>query len=116
MSRYITKNFKQTIVYWGNPQPDGFGGFSFDDPVEIKGRWEDRQELFIDAQGNEIRSQAVVYLAQDVDLGGYLYLGDLDDFSSSAPEPTDSTKAKEIRALRKIPNLKCTAFLRKVWL
>ena len=113
MSRYLTKNFKQTIVYWGNPQPDGFGGFSFDDPVEISGRWEDKIILFINANGEEVRSEAIVYIDRDVDLGGYLYLGSLNDLDSD-PTPSDTLNAKEIRAFYKIPNIKGTAYFRKV--
>jgi len=63
-------------VYWGNPQPSGVG-YAYDEAVEIVGRWEERQEIFIDANGREQLSNAVVYLAQDVDVNGYLYLGAL---------------------------------------
>jgi len=116
MSRLLTKSLKQTCVYWSTPAADGYGGYSFSDAVELSCRWEDRMELFINPQGKEERSQAVVYLDQDVDLGGYLYLGELDDFSSSAPDPQEVSGVKEIKSLKKIPNLKATAYLRKVWL
>ena len=81
-------------------------------------RWENRQELFIDPSGNETLSKAVVYLDQEVDLGGYLYLGTLDDFSSSEPTPRDSDaiNAKEIRSVRKSFNIKGGSFLFKAWL
>ena len=116
MSRLLTKSLKQTCVYWGSPATIGYGGYSFSEPVELACRWEARQELFINAQGKEERSQAVVYLSQDVDLGGYLYLGEIDDFDSSAPDPQNVAGVKEIKSLKKIPNMKATAFLRKVWL
>ena len=116
MSRLLTKSLKQSCVYWSSPTADGYGGYTFNDAVELNVRWEDKQELFINAQGKEERSQAVVYLDQDVDMGGYLYLGDLDDLDSSDPDPQNIANAKEIRAFQKIPNIKGTAFLRKVWL
>ena len=116
MSRLLTKSLKQSAVYWSTPVASGYGGYSFSDPVELDVRWEERQELFINVQGKEERSQAVVYLDQDVDIGGYLYLGELDDFDSSDPDPQNVSDAKEIRAFQKIPNIKATSFLRKVWL
>lgn len=116
-STLLTHNLKQTTVYWGNPQNDGFGGRTFDDPVEVDVRWEERQELFIDTNGQEVRSQAVVYIAQDVDMGGYLYLGDLDDPSSAEEDdPLTVSGAYEIRGFQKIPDIKAGQFLRKIWL
>jgi len=111
---YITRNHKQKIVYWGNPQQDGWGGYSFDDPVEIMGRWEDKQKMFLSSDGKEIISMAEVYLGQDVDLMGYLYLGELSEISSSEEgDPTSVSQAFPIRAFSKIPNLKGTLFERK---
>lgn len=40
----------------------------------------------------------VVYLGQDVEIGGYLFLG-----TSSDPDPTDIDGAYLIREFRKIP-------------
>jgi hypothetical protein len=115
MTHFTTKNLKQTVVYWGNPVNDGLGAFTFDDPVEISARWEDRQQMFKNAQGQDELSKAVVYLGQDVQIGGYLYLGTLDDMSSSAPEPGDVTTALQIQGLTKVPGIKGTTYLRKVW-
>ena len=110
-TRYITKNLKQTITYWGSPISDGWGGSTFDTPITIDGRWEDRQELFRDAEGQEVLSHVVVYVDQDVDIKGYLYLG-----TSVVTTPASVDGAREIRSFRKVPNLKATAFARKVWL
>ena len=44
----VAKRFcVETAVYWGNPQNDGYGGFTFDTPVEIKCRWEEKSEVDI---------------------------------------------------------------------
>jgi len=115
--RYLTRNLNQTVVYWASPVPDGYGGKTFDDPVEIDARWEDRQELFIDAHGNEVHSHAVVIIDQDVDMGGYLYLGDLDDLSSEEEsDPQTVSGAREIRSFQKVPNIRATAYRRTAWL
>ena len=107
----LSKYHNQTITYWGPGTPDGYGGYTYPDPIEIKGRWEDRKELFVDAEGNEVRSQAIVYPSQVVELGGYLYLG-----SSTASDPTTVEGALKIRAARKVPNIKATQEVVKVWL
>lgn len=112
---WITQNLVQTLVYWANPVPDGYGGYVYDLPVEILGRWEDTSELFIDKTGHEVRSRAKVFLTQDVEEGGYLFLGEITDLSSSL-DPQDMEKAYEIRAFKKVPNLDATDFERKCWL
>ncbi len=114
---WLTLMHKQTAVYWSTPSSDGMGGYTFATPVEILCRWEDIQKMFIDADGNEVRSTSVVYLGQDVDIGGWLYLGDLDDISSADEDsPGSVSGAKEIRSFSKIPNFNASDFQRKVML
>lgn len=118
-SKLLTHNLNQTAVYWGSPASDGAGGRTFGSayPEEINVRWEQKQELFIDANGQEVRSNAVVFVGQDVDLGGYLYLGTLEDLSSAEEaDPLTTRGAYEIRGLGKMPDLKAGRFVRKIWL
>jgi hypothetical protein len=113
----LSGKLNQTAVYWGSPTSDGQGGRTFDDPVEVSVRWDQRQDLFIDGAGQEVRSSAVVYLSQDVVLGGFLYLGTLDDISSAEEaDPMTIDNAFEIRNFEKTGNVKATVFLRKAWL
>jgi hypothetical protein len=116
MTDFPNRNLKQDALYWGSPSASGWGGSDWDDPVEIKCRWELRQEVFRNAQGDEVHSQAIVYLSQDLDIGGYLRLGDLDDISSDTETPDEVDGAFEIRGFAKIPNVKGTKFVRKAWL
>ena len=60
---FIRKNLKQTLVYWGNPKDDGEGGYTFDEPVEIRGRCEYRTEIIRAGMNEELVSRARVYLA-----------------------------------------------------
>ena len=113
----VAGKLKQTAVYWGNPQSNGIGGRTFDEAVEIDVRWEQKQELFIDAAGQETRSNAVVYADQDVDMGGYLFLGELTDLSSiEEGDPLAVDGAYEVRGFGSTPNLKADQSLRKIWL
>lgn len=109
---FLRKNLRQTAVYWGSPAPDGYGGHTFADPIEIKVRWEEKTVLFIDAEGKENRSRAIVYVDRDVSLGGYLFLGTLDDLDSSQ-NPLTTNNTWEIRNFQKIPTLKGIAWYRK---
>jgi hypothetical protein len=116
-TKWLTNALTQTAVYWGSPTPDGQGGKTFDDPVELDCRWEDREELFIDASGQEKRSHAVVYLGSDVANGGFLYLGDLDDLSSDdEADPQAVDGAREVRAFQKVPSIDGRRNTRKAWL
>jgi hypothetical protein len=109
--------YPQVAVYWGNPQNDGYGGHTFDTATEIRVRWEDKQELFRDVEGREVLSSAVVYSEVDLDLGGFLYLGNVDDSGlDSDPLPKEVPAAREIKQFSKIPNLRGTKFVRKSWL
>lgn len=103
---FIWKHLHQDMVYWGNPQDDGEGGFTFDAPVELTGRCEFMQEIVITDDGEEKVSQAFAYLTQDVDEGGYVYLGTLEDSSlSSDPLPSNTEDSMRIIMSRPIPML-----------
>lgn len=115
----IERQYKQTTVYWGNPQSDGQGGFTFDDPVEIACRWEDIRQVVTDNKGNSVVSRAVIYVKQDLDEEGMIYLGTLSDFDSTVdtgdPKSIDNTYI--IKRFGKVPSLAIpTEFLRAAYL
>ena len=99
--------FPHSVTYWA-ATPDGFGGHSFSDPQVIKGRWEDHTEETIDSAGNKMISQARVFLASDITLPGYLFLG-----VSEADDPTTLTGAFPARRFDKIPDIRSASYLRK---
>ena len=118
---FISRLCVQTAVYWGSPTEDGYGGKTFADPVEISCRWEDTVEKIsrVGARlGEEIISRAVVYVTEDVEELGYLFLGDLDDLDSDEEaDPTTVENAYMINRFDKIPVLRSTSeFLRKAYL
>ena len=111
----------QTAVYWASPVNDGFNGKSYDDPVEIKCRWEDRIALIqlgADKLGTQVTSKARVHLLQDVEEEGYLYLGTLDDLDSDEAEsPETIGTAYRILRFDKTPQIRSTTdYVRKVYL
>ena len=124
IASYVKRLCEQTAVYWGNPQDDGKGGFTYDDPVEIKCRWEDGTEVISTEDKGKVRelvSKAQVWVLQDVDEEGYLYLGTLDseDALDSAEEDNPATVqgAYRIKVFEKTPVMrKSDEFIRKVYL
>ncbi len=101
----------QTATYWAKDGEDDFGNTSFSSPQTIECRWEDNSEMFRDDNGNEVMSNAVVYVNKDLELEGYLYLGDND-----ANDPTTLDNAREIRKFEKMPSVDGSEYQRKAWL
>ena len=116
----LTKFFNQTAVYWGSPVPNGWGGFTYADPVEVAVRWTDTQERFATAGGapgntvSEILSRSVILAETDFDVKGRMYLGALIDLDSGQ-EP-DYVDALTIESFSKIPDKTASQYLRKAWL
>lgn len=97
---------RDTAVYWGSPTHDGDGSRSFAAPKEIRCRWDRSQQLFVDGQGQERRSNAVVYLPQAVDLDAYLYLGRLDDLTTAQrADPQLLSDSLPIRAFEDVASI-----------
>ncbi len=117
----------QTAVYWGNPQNDGFGGRTFDEPKEINCRWEDKVEVNIGwvstgYPGNIQLAKASVLVLEDLDINGVLWLGTLDELETKYSDddianPIRIDRAWAIHRVDKIPMVfKTDEFVRTVWL
>lgn len=131
IEKEIEKFCVQTAVYWGNPQSDGYGGYSYDSPVELSPddnngvRWEEKSELDIGwvstgHPGNVKLSKSQVMVLQDLDENGYLWLGTLDDLESQYTDTSDPMKitgAYPILRFDKIPMVfKTDEFVRTAYL
>lgn len=112
--RILTKMLVQRAVYWHPTGTDRFGQPTFADPVELAVRWEERRQLFINDEGVEQVSRAIVYVESDVAVRGYLKLGTLLDLSDNAPLSNDAVF--RILVFNKIPTLKGDQFLREAML
>ena len=118
---YIKTICKQTAVYWGDPVNDGYGGFTFADPVEIKVRWDEKVRTIFDPFGMYKLSKASVLVQQDLDYNSYLYLGTLAELNArtdiTLSNPKTIAEALPIMAYDKIPLIKSTTkFVRTVYL
>lgn len=104
----MVRAFRDTITYWA---PSGYtveGNRSFAAPVQLTGKWEDEQQLAIDAAGNEFTSMAVAYVDTDVVNEGWLFEG-----TSVAASPYGVTGAREIRSFRKVKAISSSKVERK---
>lgn len=89
------------VTHWPIGGSDGFGGFMFDPPVTFKARWEDKNELFIDLQGEQVTSRAVVYIPSEIPVGDYLALGD----KTAIADPTTIEGPFRVRAYHRSTDL-----------
>lgn len=80
--RFIKSVCTQTAVYFGNPKNDGFGGFIFDQPIEIKVRWEGKRRLRKSQFEDEFISLESIMVPTDnsLDTNSFVWLGTLEGF------------------------------------
>lgn len=108
---FLNRFLKQTCTYWSPGTVGADGRPAFGTPTTMSCRWEDRPELVVDKEGREVKAQTRIYLEEDVELGGYLFLG-----TSTASDPKEVEGASEIMAFSKLPSIKGDEFERKAWL
>ncbi len=123
---FIKRKLNQTAVYWGNPVNNGYGGFSYDDPIEIKCRWEDSNQVVVEMNGEQIISRAIIYPDTDLQENGVLFLGDMEDIIESSGESSgeitplslsESQRPYIVRRWEKEPCLNSTSdYMRKAYL
>lgn len=96
--------FRQPLTLWPPATNDGYGGAKFTPPQNVKGRWEERQEQFLDNNQQMRLSKAIVFLpdsTEGVAIGGYLYNG-----TTNALDPTALSDAFEILQVLRTPDLR----------
>ncbi len=91
--KIIRKMLVHKCMYWSNPVPDGYGGYTFQPPIELKCRWEDINERFITDANTEDLSKSKVYVDRDLMVGGYLLEGLGEDIDLTG-NPENITTAK----------------------
>lgn len=122
IEKVVGKFCVQTLVYWGNPQSDGYGGFTYDAAVELKCRWEDKAEVMLSVDGKEFTCNASVLLSDtDVELQGYMWLGTLSELNAitgvQITKPITIKDAYIIRRFDRIPMvMKTDEFVRTAYL
>ena len=111
MTSAYTRNMTQSATYWAPGASNVYGKIAFGSPVIIKCRWQEKAELFKDAQGNQLVSSAIVYPNQALSREGYLFLGE-----SVSTSPRELLGAFEIKQIGSSPSLGGSQELNKAWL
>ncbi len=106
IERHIALRAKQTMVYWGNPVAGADGVFVFNAPVELLCFWIETVDSKINKAGREIISKAEIFVKQDVDVFGFVYLGFLSDLTAAEKtNPKEKDTAYEIQLMIKKQSL-----------
>jgi len=101
---------RQDVTIW-TVTPNGYGGWTFDVPVLVKGRWEDRNDVFMGrVSGKEEVSRAAIFLDQDVDVDDWLALG---DYTATCDPTTLQQVAYPVRQFINVPDLRNLVRVRK---
>lgn len=108
--RILSSSRRQYCVYWHPTGTDDYGNPTYAAPKELRVRWDDRQEVFINNKGEEQISKSKVAFdwREDVKVDGVMWKGHLMDV------PTDNlTKpllmgfgANRISAVQRSPTIR----------
>ncbi len=113
-----SRTLRQTAVYWPpSTEIDAHGVPILSTPQQIRCRWEYTQEEFIQPDGEKGVSRAKVFLIVDLELGGMLWLGTLEEATAPGfPADPREAGALNIRSVSKMPTLKAEQYVRVVYL
>lgn len=119
IGRLVKKSLAETAVYWASSGKDRYNQNTYSSPVEIKCRWEQKTQVVKNSQGEEVVSEAQVFLMKNVNEQSLLLLGNLDDVSSAEEDDphTIESGVYEVKSKAKIPGLGSkTVYLRIAYL
>lgn len=98
------RHLNQTLTYWP-PAAAGatniYGKPASGSPVQYSCRWEDRSEQIQGKGGEQFVSKSRVFLNEQVEIDGYVYLG-----TSAASDPSLVDGAQEIQQVARQPDLR----------
>jgi hypothetical protein len=106
---------KDDAVYWAPVGIDDSSNPTWAAPIDLKVRWEDSDQVIQTAKGEQVTSSAMVFVGQDVKLGGVLWQGTVAALTDSA-NPFNNEGAGEILKFDKVPTFKGDDFERVAYL
>lgn len=112
----ILDKLNQKCCYWAAPVADGYGKFTYAAVVEIDCRWNNKAMRYINKEGEQKVTTAVVIVNQDLVLGGFLWLGAEADLPSPHTDPTTVSGAYAIGFFSKVVSLDGIDVVRKAYL
>ncbi len=109
----ISRMRRQKAVLWQAIGKDRFGQLTYNTATEIDCRWEDKTQTFIDAEGQEATSSAIVYVDRELTPGDLLWKGEQSNLPTGYIASDIGTVVRRFDIL---PNLKNTENLLTVTL
>lgn len=100
----MTWMLKQKAVYWPPGLPGDDGQPTYEEPVEVRCRWDDIATEIRDYRERTVISNTTVMVDREMAPGGVLWQGEL-QYIQSQTEPFENTKAFEILKFAIVPQI-----------
>lgn len=114
IGRFLRKIRKQDAIYWERIGIDAYGSHVFAEPVNIKVRWSDKQEVVVDEFNKQIVSSANIFTDGELALNSYVMKGVVTGDTPVSPLGVDG--AVEIKWNKIVPDIKNRASLFKSYM
>ena len=100
---WYTRNLRDNAVYWGRPVKDAWGDQVYPSPAAVKCHWKEVAYEYLNAQGANAVSKAVVFVDREINADGFLLHGVL---SPAILSPRAYPSAARIQYVEKQPTLR----------
>lgn len=104
---------RQDAVWWVRTGTDSFGKPVYADPADLKVRWTDMAQMFVNDKGEQVVSKSIVFVGEDMRVGDVLMLGTVAGSVLPGKKPLQHPGASEVRQFRKTPDRSARKFVRK---
>ncbi len=113
----ITTMRRQKAVRWPLTGVGGSGQPTFGSPEEFDCRWEDSNELFLTATGDQQVAKAKAFVDQVMEVGDLLRKGEFSTLENpTSADPFDNSRVYRIEKFDELPNLRVRETLRTAWM
>jgi hypothetical protein len=113
---FLKRICTQTAVYWERTGSNGKGGALYADPIEIRCRWSDEEEIITADRGRELVSNSQIMVLQDLADHSMVKLCTLNDLDSDELDDPGKAKARRILKFKKIPSIDGKDYIRRALL
>ena len=116
---FIKKFRKQKALWWEMSGMNDVGELTFEDPVEVDVRWDDKVEHFVAADGKERISKSIIICDREMKPGDMLWRGTEAAFNTehgAGTDPRSVVEAGEIYRFDSTPDVKAKEFLWQAYL
>lgn len=103
--------FNQKATLWVKNGRDVYGKASYASPVIINCRFQSKNELMLNKEGQQVKTQSVIYIGDNTAVGidDMIYLGE----SNSSTPHTDASNVISVQSVQSLDNQEQ---IKKVWI